>query len=80
MHWERPSRACSAFGRIKGIPVGAYRWAHPLGRTPAWRAPGTVVDIQFQSKEVFIFFQALAARAIILILGELLAVAKRFKR
>jgi ZIP family zinc transporter len=41
---------------------------------------GTVVSIQFQSTEVFVFFLALAAGAIIFVLAELLAVAKRFKR
>jgi len=41
---------------------------------------GTAVGIQFQSTEVFVFFLALAAGAIIFVLAELLAVAKRFKR
>jgi ZIP family zinc transporter len=41
---------------------------------------GTVVGIQFQSTEVFAFFLSLAAGAIIFVLAELLAVAKRFKR
>lgn len=41
---------------------------------------GTVVGIQFQSTEVFVFFLALAAGAIIFVLAEVLAVAKRFRR
>jgi zinc transporter, ZIP family len=40
---------------------------------------GTVVGMQFHSPEVFIFFLALAAGAILFVVAELLGVAKRFK-
>jgi ZIP family zinc transporter len=40
---------------------------------------GTVVGMQFHSPQVFIFFLALAAGAIIFVVAELLGVAKRFK-
>ena len=40
---------------------------------------GTVVGISFNSPQVFIFFLALAAGAIIYVVAELLGVAKRFK-
>jgi len=41
---------------------------------------GTIVGIQVHSTELFIFFLALAAGAIIFVVAELLGVAKRFKR
>ena len=40
---------------------------------------GTVVGMQFHSPEVFVFFLALAAGAILFVVAELLGVAKRFK-
>jgi ZIP family zinc transporter len=40
---------------------------------------GTVVGMQFHSPQVFIFFLALAAGAILFVVAELLGVAKRFK-
>jgi ZIP family zinc transporter len=40
---------------------------------------GTVVGMQFHSPQVFVFFLALAAGAIIFVVAELLGVAKRFK-
>jgi ZIP family zinc transporter len=40
---------------------------------------GTVVGMQFHSPQVFVFFLALAAGAIIFVIAELLGVAKRFK-
>jgi len=41
---------------------------------------GTIVGIQVHSTDLFIFFLALAAGAIIFVVAELLGVAKRFKR
>jgi len=40
---------------------------------------GTVVGMQFHSPQVFVFFLALAAGAILFVVAELLGVAKRFK-
>jgi ZIP family zinc transporter len=40
---------------------------------------GTVVGMQFHSPEIFVFFLALAAGAILFVVAELLGVAKRFK-
>jgi len=66
-------------GPLTGQPV---KWSFILllgliGGGPTFL--GTVVGMQFHSPEVFVFFLALAAGAILFVVAELLGVAKRFK-
>jgi zinc transporter, ZIP family len=66
-------------GPLTGQPV---KWSFILllgliGGGPTFL--GTVVGMQFHSPQVFIFFLALAAGAILFVVAELLGVAKRFK-
>ena len=66
-------------GPLTGQPV---KWSFILllgliGGGPTFL--GTVVGMQFHSPQVFVFFLALAAGAIIFVVAELLGVAKRFK-
>jgi ZIP family zinc transporter len=66
-------------GPLSGQPV---KWSFIvllglIGGGPTFL--GTVVGMQFHSPQLFIFFLALAAGAILFVVAELLGVAKRFK-
>ncbi|HEY7093829.1 MAG TPA: hypothetical protein VH393_11655 [Ktedonobacterales bacterium] len=70
------------FGIAGPLTGQAVKWSFILllgliGGGPTFL--GTVVGMQFHSPEVFVFFLALAAGAILFVVAELLGVAKRFK-
>jgi ZIP family zinc transporter len=70
------------FGIAGPLTGQTVKWSFILSLGLIGGAPtflGTVVGMQFHSPQVFIFFLALAAGAILFVLAELFGMAKRFK-